>query len=64
MNEGLKALVELAWPTVLQTETHARFARALLGDIADAIGMSQTAFPGTAHPLTARRSNGLLRNVD
>ena len=61
-HEGLDALRVLAWPTVLENEAHATFARALVEDLADALNVPSPC-PGTCSPLTARKGDGLLRNI-
>jgi hypothetical protein len=60
--EGLAALTQLDWPAVLQHEEHGAFARALIDDLADALNVS-TPCPGVCSPLTARKGDGLLRNM-
>lgn len=61
-HEGAEALKTLDWQRVLRDETHAQFARALIDDIADALAVPSPC-PGTCSPLTARRADGLLRNI-
>jgi hypothetical protein len=61
-HEGLAALAQLDWPAVLQHEQYGAFARALIDDLADALDVS-TPCPGLCAPLTARKGDGLLRNI-
>lgn len=61
-HEGAEALRTLDWQRVLRQGTHAQFARALIDDIADALAVPSPC-PGTCSPLTARRADGLLRNI-
>jgi hypothetical protein len=61
-HEGAEALRTLDWQKVLRDETHAQFARALIGDIADALDIPSPC-PGTCSHLTARRDGGVLRNI-
>ncbi|HEX8822788.1 MAG TPA: hypothetical protein VF794_22875 [Archangium sp.] len=61
-HEGLEALRVLDWSSVLRNEAHAAFARALVDDVADALSVSSPC-PGTCSPLTARKGDGLLRNI-
>jgi hypothetical protein len=61
-HEGAAALRTLDWQRVLREETHAQFARAFIDDIADALAVPSPC-PGTCSPLTARRGDGLLRNI-
>jgi hypothetical protein len=61
-HEGLDALRVLDWTAVLRHETHAAFARALVDDIADALNVPSPC-PGACSTLTARKGDGLLRNI-
>jgi hypothetical protein len=61
-HEGAEALKSLDWQKVLRDEKHAQFARALIDDIADALAVPAPC-PGTCSPLTARRGDGVLRNL-
>jgi hypothetical protein len=61
-HEGLDALQGLDWTAALRHETHATFARAFIDDIADALNVSSPCV-GTCSPLTARKGDGLLRNI-
>ena len=61
-HEGLDALQVLDWSAVLLNEAHAAFARALVDDVAEALNVSSPC-PGTCSPLTARKGDGLLRNI-
>jgi hypothetical protein len=61
-HEGTEALKALDWQRVLRAEAHAQFARALIDDIADALAVPSPC-PGACSPLTARRGDGLLRNL-
>ena len=61
-HEGLDALKTLDWTRVLQRQTHAAFARAFVDDIAQALQVASPC-PGTCSPLTARKGNGVLRNL-
>jgi hypothetical protein len=60
--EGARALEELAWSEVTARQGREAYARALFEDFADGIGTNWES-PGPVAPLTARRSNGLLRNL-
>jgi hypothetical protein len=53
---GVAALQSLAWAQVAADRTHAMFARALLGDIADYLEVDSP-LPGMEHPLTSRRTH-------
>jgi hypothetical protein len=56
-------LATLDWPQVLAYQpTGITFARSLFDDLADALDIASP-FPGDCHPLTARRANGVLRNL-
>ncbi len=61
-HEGFAALQELAWPAVLQNPAQALFARALIDDLADVLNVPSPC-TGSRAPLTARRGDGLLRNI-
>jgi hypothetical protein len=61
--EGKAALATLDWAQVFAHQPPGlAFAHALFEDIADALGTTSP-FPGAAHPATACRSGGVLRNV-
>jgi hypothetical protein len=61
--EGMRALETLSWSEVTARAARECYARALLEDFADGIGASWES-PGPVAPLTARRSGGLLRNLE
>jgi hypothetical protein len=61
-HEGLDALQGLSWTAVLRNDAHSAFARALVDDVADALNVPSPC-PGTCSPLTARKGDGLLRNI-
>jgi len=61
--QGRDALATLDWAQVFMYEpTGIAFASSLFDDLADALGIASP-FPGTCHPLTERRPNGVLRNL-
>jgi hypothetical protein len=62
-HEGAAALRTLAWDQVLAAQGFVRHARAVFSDIAEAAGLAQSPFPGEEAALTARRDDGLLRNI-
>jgi hypothetical protein len=60
---GCAALRELDWAQVFaHPPPGIAFARSLFDDLADALG-APSPFPGPAHPLTARKPGGVLRNL-
>lgn len=60
---GRAALETLDWEQVFaRPPAELAFARSLFDDLADAMGV-ETPFPGACHPLTQRRSDGVLRNL-
>jgi hypothetical protein len=60
---GCAALRELDWAQVFAYQPRGiAFARSLFDDIADALGVP-CPFPGPTHPLTARKGDGVLRNL-
>jgi hypothetical protein len=60
---GRAALATLDWHQVFARQPPGlAFAHALFDDIADALGVASP-FPGDAHLATARRANGVLRNL-
>lgn len=61
-HEGLDALQSLDWSEVLKSPTQVQFARALVDDLADALNVPSPC-PGTCSALTARKGDGLLRNI-
>jgi hypothetical protein len=63
--EGVRALQVINWGNVLANPQHTLFLRSLFQDLADALGLEQSRFPGDAHPLTCdyRNQNRLLRNL-
>lgn len=64
--EGHEALKSLDWPGVLGPAAHARFARSLLGDLAEGLDRREVAalFKGERHTLTSRGTrDNVLRNL-
>ncbi len=60
---GCAALRELDWARVFAYQPPGiAFARSLFDDLADALGVPSP-FPGPVHPLTARKPDGVLRNL-
>ena len=60
---GCAALRDLDWEQVFARQPPGvAFARSLFDDVADALGVPNP-FPGPVHPLTARKSGGVLRNL-
>lgn len=65
-HEGASALRKLAWANVLANPAHCTYARALLDDLADALGEPSPTGAGAAAPLTdhrLRRDAPVLRNL-
>jgi hypothetical protein len=66
-SHGASALRSLGWARMLAAPSHARFARCIVQDLAEALGPPAIALPdGDEHPLLATGSAGLqrvLRNV-
>jgi hypothetical protein len=62
-HEGVAALEHLEWRQVLRVQDFTRFARSLLVDLADGLTAAPGMFSGELHPLTERKSDGLLRNI-
>lgn len=65
-HEGASALQRLAWANVLANPAHCTYARALIDDLADALGEPSPAGAGAAAPLTdhrERRVAPVLRNI-
>ncbi len=65
-HEGVSALQRLAWAHVLANPAHCAYARALIDDLADALGEPSPAGAGAAAPLTdhrERRVAPVLRNI-
>jgi hypothetical protein len=61
--DGAAALGTPDWAQVFAYQPPGiAFAHSLFEDLADALGVPDP-FPGTSHPLTARRSGGTLRNL-
>lgn len=60
--QGVCALQELDWQAVLAHPKHGAFARSLIEDIADAIGVVSPA-PGDSSPETSLKAEGILRNL-
>jgi hypothetical protein len=64
--EGYEALRALDWRQVLAPESHVRFARAFLADLAEGLGHTDASrlFPGQPHELTSRNvRDNVLRNL-
>ncbi len=62
--QGRDALASLDWPQVFAHQPPGlAYAHSLFEDLADAIGLQASPFPGACHPLTQRRSDGVLRNL-
>lgn len=63
--EGLRALGAINWVVVLARAQHTLFLRSLFQDLAFAVGLDQSQFPGEVHPLTSdyRNRNRILRNL-
>ena len=60
---GAEALRRLEWKHVFAKAEHVRFARSLIEDIADRLGVPHP-FPGAGHPATADFKNArVLRNL-
>lgn len=65
VEHGARALSALAWEQVVAPEPFAQMTRALLDDIADMVGVSLPWLSNKPlHPLTCRKSQGRLRNVE
>lgn len=63
-DQGVKALSAINWQTVLAQPQQTLFLRSLFQDLADAVGLDQSLFPGDHHPLTSdyRNRDRILRN--
>jgi hypothetical protein len=62
--QGVDALHALTWQTVMKEPEQTLFLRSLFQDLAHALDLEISRFPGMAHPLTSdyRNRNRLLRN--
>lgn len=61
---GKAALAEIHWESVVTPPGHAGLVRALLDDFAEIAGVHLPWLEGgRLHPLTCRKSNGILRNI-
>ncbi len=60
--EGAAALAGLEWGAVLENGLHARFARSMIADIAEKLGVDNPCAGETA-PETALKWHGVLRNA-
>jgi len=63
-DEGVDALRSITWDIVLAERERTLYLRSLFQDLADALGLEISRFPGDAHPLTSdyRNQNRILRN--
>jgi hypothetical protein len=61
--QGAAALQMLAWKQVTLMASHTKFIRSMLADIADALELPDTMFPGSREMLTERKAPGILRNI-
>lgn len=65
VEHGARALRALSWEQVVAPEPFAQMTRALLDDIADMVGASLPWLSNKPlHPLTRRKPQGRLRNVE
>ncbi len=62
--EGVAALLALSWHSVLKEPQHTLFLRSFFQDLAHALGLEMSRFPGDTHPLTSdyRNRDRMLRN--
>jgi hypothetical protein len=63
-DQGVRGLSGISWRSVLGRSDQTLFLRSLFQDLAHAVGLEVSSFPGSTHPLTSAHSNPnrILRN--